>query len=571
MKLWLLVTAIAVAGCVEHVQLSNNGALPGLISLEIAPGETALAISDLAAPPQVVAFTATGHFVGGDTRDVTELVQWTADNPAPGTLGTTGTYATTNAAAGHVTIRATSGDIFATATVTITVSIVIVDSEFPPPANADALFGDASVVTGDPMRSPSIRYPAEDTMFPQALSRILFQYTPGNGNDAVKLTFDSDVLHVVVYSGGDRWQPDSVIWALIELSNTGSQTTFAIASTASATPGTVYAGAAETLHFSRRSIDASIDYWSDATKAVMRARLDSAVAGKLYPIGTDKTCVGCHTVSRDGRRIALGYGGETLQSVDLGSLAIQVPVTAKIPMGWATFSPTGDRLLVADRGVLTLYDAVTGAAIGPTNGRVPLGGMFATHPDWSPDGSFVLVALTTAAPTNMDLKGGSIARIPYQNGSWGSPEILVASTTNNDNNYFPKWSPDGKLIAYVHANSPAHAAPTAELLVITAAGGTPTPLRIASHRVAGTDDVPNLANTMPTWAPVTGDLAWLAFASARPYGLVRPIIGASQIWVAAIDSSRAGDPSFAAFWLPAQLIANLNNNPIWAVAPTPVN
>jgi hypothetical protein len=166
---------------------------------------------------------------------------------------------------------------------------------------------------------------------------------------------------------------------------------------------------------------------------------------------------------------------------------------------------------------------------------------------------------------------GSIARIDYQNGAWSAPQILVVSSANNDNNFFPKWSPDGKFIAFVHAASPAHAAPTAELRIIPAVGGPPIVLRVASHRVAQADDVPSLADTMPTWAPSSGDVAWIAFASARPYGLIRPVVGASQIWIAALDLSQPGDPSFAAFWLPAQGITDLNNNPIWALPPTPVN
>jgi hypothetical protein len=124
-----------------------------------------------------------------------------------------------------------------------------------------------------------------------------------------------------------------------------------------------------------------------------------------------------------------------------------------------------------------------------------------------------------------------------------------------DNNYFPRYSPDGSAIAYVHATGTSHGAVTAELRLVAAGGGTPASLSRASLAMA--------ADTMPAWAPVTGDHAWLAFASERAYGAVLPMGGRPQIWIAAITLAGGGDPSAAAFWLPCQDIAVLNNNPVW--------
>ena len=105
-----------------------------------------------------------------------------------------------------------------------------------------------------------MRYPEDGTMFPQALSPILFQYAPGMGNDTVRLAFDSDVLHLVVLSGGDRWQPDAAIWNLLAESNVGGQAALSIDAAASASPGTVYAGAALTLDFAAAAIAPALAY-----------------------------------------------------------------------------------------------------------------------------------------------------------------------------------------------------------------------------------------------------------------------------------------------------------------------
>jgi hypothetical protein len=163
------------------------------------------------------------------------------------------------------------------------------------------------------------------------------------------------------------------------------------------------------------------------------------------------------------------------------------------------------------------------------------------------------------------VKGGSIAVLTYASGAWGPPSVLVHSTSDNDNNFFPRWSPDGRSIAFVHAASSSRGAATAELRLIGASGGAPIALRLASHRLGVMDDVPNLGDTMPTWIVATGNIQWLAFATTRPYGLLRPGMGPSQIWLAGVDVTSVGsDPSFAAFWLPCQDITVVNNNPVWA-------
>jgi hypothetical protein len=174
----------------------------------------------------------------------------------------------------------------------------------------------------------------------------------------------------------------------------------------------------------------------------------------------------------------------------------------------------------------------------------------------------------------MSVGSGAIARISYNNGVWGATEILVAGTLTS-NNYFPKYSPDGRFIAFVHAPGASQAAPLAELRLIPSNGGMPIHLDVASHRLGAIDGVPDLQSTMPSWAPdIDGDQAWLAFASARAYGDILPNRGTTQIWVTGIDLARAEqglDPSYGAFWLTSQSLGVPNNNPIWAPHVQPTN
>jgi hypothetical protein len=562
-----LALLLTLAGCTEHIQLARDP-LNGLVSLKITPADTSIVITDLSEPFQEVDYKATGKFLDGTSHDVTDLVTFRVDNPMPGDFVDGNAFVTTNQAAGHIIVHADGDSISATATLTVIVNATVIDPSFPPPA--PEIFGQPGtpVITGDPTHSPAMLYPSAGARFPQGVASTLFQLTPGAGNDTFLLSFDCELLHLGVLTGGDRWLAVDQTQRLLAQSCLTEDLAVTLEG-ASSSDGTIYGAAPTPIAFSPDRPDGIIYYWSAATSGIHLGELGAESAAKLYP--GDTTCVGCHSAARDGSALAMGYGGETLQTIALPSLATKIDAAKKIPMGWAAFSPDGSRVVVANKGVLTLYDAATGVPVGPGMGKVTLPPMkFATHPDWSPDGAYVAVALTGMMPDNMDVDVASIARIPFHADAWGMPQVLVASAGPGDNNYFPRYSPDGTYLAYVHAAETSHGAPSAELRLVPAGGGAVISLAIASHRVGSVDGVGGIGDTMPTWAPVKGDRAWLAFSSSRAYGAVLPNAGRGQIWITAVDLARAlvsGDPSSAAFWLPCQDVTVLNNNPVWSSPP----
>ena len=551
---------VALAGCVEHVQLDRDD-LPGLVAIEVSPGDDTIALA-LPGPPQTVTYRATGRFADGGLRDITDRVAWTVDNPFPGALTGDGSYTTSNAAAGHVAIRAGHRGVAGTAALTVAITAAVVDDSFPPPGGED-LFAPGTPAVSDAMRSPAILYPSDATVFPQDLVQILFQYKVGKPTDAYRIAFDSDVLHLQVFSGADRWRPDASTWALIERSHPGASLRLEVDAASSAAPGMIFTGMPASLGFAGDAASGALYYV--AAGGILRGKLAEPVAARLYPLAGDSARVAVPSISLDGSTMALAYN-DALRTLDLATLS---PIAmAPGAVAATAISPDGGLVVIANMGALQLRDARTGKGIGSPDGRVMLG-MMATHPDWSPDGNAIAVTVGTMV-TNADLKGGSIARVPYLgNGRWGPPQVLIASTGDADNNCFPRWSPDGAAIAYVHAAGPI-GDPSSELRIVAASGGNPTVLQRASHRVA-LADVPGIASSMPAWAPASGATMWLAFVSPRAYGAVRPMAGAGQIWISAIDPARIGaeDPSGAAFWLPAQDVTTVGANPAWAPATPP--
>lgn len=557
---------VFIAGCTGIIQLEPDP-LGDLVRLEITPKASELVIRDLSQPPAQVAFRAIGVFSDGARREITDQLIWNVDNASPGGFLDPGVYSTSNQAAGHVEVLATADTVWATSEITVRIDATIIDGAFPP--SDPNLFDNAKpVVMGDPLRSPTILYPSTATIFPQGLPTTVLQLDRGTSNDAFQLSFDTELLHLVVLTGADRWETGPLQTVLAQ-SNVGDPMTVSIAAAAAADPGTIYQGGPISIRFSNDSPDGPLYFWSAATNGVMRGAVGAASAGKLYP--GDATCVGCHTVARDGSQMAMNWGGEgvaALQSIDLQSLATTIPATRLYDMGWATYSPDGSLLLIANNGNLTLRNAMTGMPINGPTGKVPLPfGRYATHPEWSPDGSYVAVAYTSVQPTNLAVKSASIARLAFDSSTqtFSGPEILVASTAV-DNYYFPKYSPDGKVLAYVHATEPSYGAKSAELQLVAADGGTVTSLATASHLVASTG-VLGTSTSMPTWAPFQGNLAWLGFTSARPYGVILPGGGRTQIWVSAVDLGAftpGVDPSAAGFYLPCQDPTVVNMSPIWA-------
>ena len=471
------------------------------------------------------------------------------------------------------------------------------------PVDAPSTFG-AGTVHGpgsEPTHEPGVIYPANETMFPVNVSHIRHEWS-GQGNDLFRLTFAGPNTTVTVYTRSLDWTPTDEEWDWIAESNRGATTQFSVSALSTANPRDVWSSAAISELFSDAAVDGAIYYWSTGSKGVMRALVSDPIPQKFYtdPQATDSdTCVACHTVSRDGKRLAVGYGDETLREVTVPERSVLIPNAAAaggspgsagapgaggmpgkmmmpkpadmgmgakgIPAAWSTFSPDGKLLLIAKSGILTLLDADTGKTVGDNGGLVPLpAGAIATHPDWNAKGDLIAITLGTKGG-NKDVQGGSIALLPYNGGTWGAPMELVPNGGGEDNNFFPVWSPDGKYIAYVNATGNSNNATSAVLKLVVLADGSVKQLVRLNERVNERDAVTGIGNTMPTWAPSSNPgIFWLAFSSLRAYGSVRPQDPKTdQIWIAAVDPSQK-DPSYAGFWAPFQSIDEGNHRAFWS-------
>ncbi|MFO0626922.1 MAG: hypothetical protein U0325_15025 [Polyangiales bacterium] len=501
-------------------------------------------------------------------------------------ISAAGVATTTNRSGGDVVVTARAGTLAATARLRVALDLALTAPGAP--SGVEGGFPSTATAGTAPARAPAWVYPAGETIFPQNVYNVLFQWRRG-GNDRFRVTFESDRARVTVYTDGANaacvragtglgcLEPDLTLWRYIAGSNPRGFVRVTVDGALAASPGTYHRSSTLSIGFSRGPVPGAIYYWSTTVQGVRRATVgDAAPTNFLTPAEADRQCVACHTLSRRGNRMAADVGGNNLWVVEVSSTTPPPRIVTDlagrdIPMFWSTFSTDETRVVTAARGVLSLRDATNGRVLN----TIPLGARtYGTQPDWSPDDAR-LAYVQSASDKDRGVSGGRIATVDILPGNaWGPPRVLYGAGTNGDTNQFPSFSWDGRWIAWTHSTGNGQNDVTSDLWLMRADGTAPRALTRANTVINnGTVTTPTVQDNMPTWAPsgVADDYAWVAFSSTRDYGGV--LSGASrlgrheQLWVAAVDLAAAPgtDPSHPAFRLPFQGLDEDNHRPFWAL------
>jgi hypothetical protein len=533
-------------------------------------------------------FRALGKLGQGAPFEVPAI--FTIDNNGPGTMAPSGVFTSNNLAGGHVNVKAEYDGKSATATLDIKLEAEEIAGMVP--MDPGSLFDPMknTIVASDPTHGPSLVYPVADTKFPQNLYRTMFNWRGGLGNNLFLLKFESQNLTLDVYTdgahmtciaagtGGKCWETVQKQWTMIALSNAGGSVKLTIYGTDVANKGTVYASKGYDFTFSKSPVPGAIYYWSTTAAGTRRGTLsDLAPTNFFTPSEADGNCVACHTLSRNGKRLAADVGGENLWVVDVVKMSPPPRVfvsynNQKIPNAWATFNPDATRIVSASKGVLRLLDGNSGAPIGANNGVIMGPSPFGTMPDWAPDGKH-LVFVQSPSSKDRGLTGSSIAWMTVMNDTFSNPQVILQSTGTADNHAYPSFNPTSDWIAVARGTKGTDNDTTSQIYVARAqANSTKDMLVRADTLVNDVVVMTGVQNTMPTWAPTSADgIQWVAFTSTRDYGTILANgskfgSGRDQLWIAAIDTAKLGqgDPSFPAFRVPFLDLAENCHRPYWA-------
>lgn len=461
-----------------------------------------------------------------------------------------------------------------TGTATINIKLIapdVVDTSAPP--NAKDYFGGGSGGS-----KPSWIYPIDKTLLPRNLVEVNLQWQGVSGAQVYRVSIDSPTYARSFYVGPGacpgnqcRFMPSDADWTALARSSAGTDTTF----TVSASPGMGQPVGSTDLGvgFSPEDVKGGLYYWSTTITGLYRVPLGAKSATVFINRGNEFGCAGCHSVSRDGKKVALefgsanGTGGGVVDGTDGTKYIIRPPSAQQWNL--QSFSPKGDMLIVNWQQRARIIDANTGVKLFDVPEKM-------AQPEWSPDGLSIVYVRYPADGSGdewMASNTGDIMIIPFNGGAFGAPQLILESQPNKEYHFYPSWTPDSKWIIFNTGKAPCGGfggsgcntydpANTVLRLIKAAPGNKPIELVRAGYRMGSSTNWPRVAPFVQN-----GKLIFFTFSAKFPYGFIKTGTN-PQIWMAGVDLDVATnkpdeDPSFAPFWLPFQKVNESNHLGTW--------
>jgi hypothetical protein len=537
---------------------------PTLASLTLDPARVTLTSADGSRPSQ--RFVLIGVRSDGTSAPI-EGASFAFDSgigtfdPMQGTLTANGRVG------GEVELVAVAGSLSTAAQVRVDLLTTILDRGTS--SAAPSLFATSII---DPDRAAAIAYPLDGAVMPRNLPPPLIQWTGGEAGDVLRVRLEAEHVRVTAYvthSGSsfqDAYRLPIEAWRRVTL--TARAVELAV-DRFDRIAREAITGSPVRLRFAEAALEGSIYYREVDTARMMR--IDLAGGSRTAFVEPPLGCLGCHSVSADGRYLAgrLGtveeMGGVFDLTEDLTTTTAVAVFSVSERWWYSTFSPDGRRLLITTdelgAGGSALLDARTGERVEPTAGALPQG--LVSHPTWAPDGSAI------AFLANLDTWGGynttgDLFVLPSEGDDrFGVLELLVAGSSVAGDGAaitYPSWSPDSEHLAFAHGTSGLSGTGTSAVYLVGRRGGEVIALGRAS--VGGA--------FQPRFAPAAqGGYFWLCTLSRRAYGNAKAGTAATlrqHIWVSAIrsDPVPGEDPSEVGYWLPGQDLASPAIAAFWA-------
>jgi hypothetical protein len=551
--------------------------------------------------PAMGTYTVTAQYPDGRTDDVTTQVTYMLEPFGLGSI-TQGKYTSSIDTGGVGRLTATLGAASAVAGLEL-----VIQKRFVDPSAGSIGVDPGSKFTGAPMasRAPDLVYPNDGVLLPPNVDNIEVHFLPGQGNTVFELTFESPRADVKVYlgctqptNGGCIYQPPPAVWRSVANTNRGGDPVKISLKGADAMGMSMGASTPINVSFSQDEVRGGLYYWSTTLRSIMRFDFAKAQqqATKFVdgaPTGNAGTCIGCHALSRDGKRMVIEIEGAfdgRIAILDVASKMNIVPFPAMAKSFFSSWAPDNLRFVgVDDRGSdfnLRIIDSMTGMVTQsiPNTGTEDRA---ANHPDWSADGNtIVYAAVQRKGPAGRSLQwatNGGIRMVQLSNAAWSAP-IEIAPVVNGKHRYYPAIAPSSDYVVFNESTCPqgstegfdcdSDADPDAALIAAKlTANAVLVPLAAANRPGKRDNNQTRLTNSYPKWSPfnfrrtaeTSSKLQWLTFSSKRAYGL-RVRSDLMWLWMVGVDPSKlenGEDPSYSAFCLPFQDFSTSNHIAQW--------
>lgn len=547
-------------------------------SLTLDPPEATIVVTNGASSPVQFSAMKDGQVVFPSSWSVNYGT--IADTDASGLVTAAGTKG------GEVTLTAELDGVIGTAKIYVQIHKTV-NPEGIPDATLDLLrnaSGQDAAITW--------AYPYNGTVWPRGLKGPEMMWNGSGAGDVYRQHFVGAYIDIEVFGHFDppsRYQIDTPEWTAI--SESGGAGSGDVAVTVARLPNGASNASIVIDHdwkMSRGSLRGTVYYWANNLGRVVRIKPGQDVPDDFLAAAGITQCTACHTVSADGRTLAIG-GDDPTSIYDLlnDTVTLQLGTVGKAVRNWAmpALSPDG-RFLVENNAPLPgppggadgTWDVATGMKI-PGLG---LDGVLCDMPAFGPKGHKLAY---------VDHGGSHDLRVfdfdlPSGVSSNGQLLVPAGSDPNLSGICFPNVSPTitdgegpGKTYITYHRGTYPGSLDTRTGpgdLYMASADEPGIEWRLAKSNgdsypfAAGARDLSY--NYEPTFAPqAAGGYMWVVFTSRRTYGnrLTGAKDAVKQLWVAAIDPfpQPGTDPSYPAFWVPGQDLNTLNMRGYWALDP----
>lgn len=576
-----------------------------LVTLRLAPADAQLQIGPEASANQEYRLLA--ELEGQDTAvDITEsAVFYVSHNHLVGAFTDNGPTFETSADAprgGYAEVTAlVSGQDGEVLSATTGLTIVM-DAELPATTDGAGELpenpGDYFAGQGTPAQAPTIVYPNDGVLLPPNLNELEVHFRPQSGQTLFELNLSSPVTNLHYFSrcndsegdqdGGCTVSLSGAQFDLLADANRGGLPV-AITVAGVSNEGTQL-GVSEAVHiqFSDTDVQGGLYYWT-TSQPVSIMRLDFGAAEAAPEVflspnqnGMGGTCVGCHAISPDGRRVVASLGGQKNgNQVLVNDLSTpqtdpsfldrsgQAPADLDDKLQFASFNPDGSQFVaiygdydeqfqpqnIPENATLWFHDGETGERIPGAELRLDFE---PSHPDWSPDGNMILMSRvggrriatpseTLAVSTSQRPVNCGISRIVRDGDGWSEAEdILPVIYGDGISRYNPDLLPNGEFFVFseshclagqgeVHGSCDGDADPSAKTWVARPEPGA-EPIFLAHAAQPGIEDdgQTDLTDTFPRSSPFEGYYR-PANSSLGPDAELRPVY-----WITIASERRVG-------------------------------